>query len=77
MGQNSQSNADRSQQVDDLLDRFDDTWHRQPIPDIAEYILPAENAQNRELLIELIKIDLEYRWRARPTESIEPGAQLP
>ena len=77
MGQNPRSNARKSQQVDDLLDRFDDAWHRRQIPNIAEYLLSSEDTNNRDLLIELIKIDLEYRWRTQPNDSTASQTKLP
>jgi serine/threonine protein kinase len=77
MGENLQFNSEQLQQVDDLLDRFDDSWHRQQIPNIAEFLFSGEDANNLLLLIELIKIDLEYRWRTQATVSMAPQTQLP
>ena len=51
-------------QLDSIADRFDADWReRETPPPLAEY-LPAEPAELRRItLVELIKIDLEYRWK--------------
>lgn len=40
---------------------FSEAWAAGSPPDLSAY-LPGEPAQRRTILIELIKIDLEYRW---------------
>jgi eukaryotic-like serine/threonine-protein kinase len=45
----------------DAVGRFVDAWASGEVPDIAGY-LPAEGGMRRMLLVELIKVDLEYRW---------------
>lgn len=49
-------------ELDELLDRFELAWHEDDAPQIEEF-LPAGHPDRRALLDELIKIDLEYRWR--------------
>jgi serine/threonine-protein kinase len=56
-----------------LLDRFDGAWRGQTPPRIDEFLPPAPGgagagaaALRRDRLEELIKIDLEYRWRLAP-----------
>ncbi len=50
---------------EDLLDRFEEAWSERPPADLAGFVAgeasdaPLEGA----LLEELVKIDLEYRWR--------------
>jgi tetratricopeptide (TPR) repeat protein/tRNA A-37 threonylcarbamoyl transferase component Bud32 len=46
----------------DTLDRFDAAWRNGEEPYIADY-LPADFPERRQVLVELVKIDLEYRWR--------------
>ncbi|WP_433713967.1 serine/threonine-protein kinase [Nocardia sp. CA-084685] len=41
--------------------RFSESWASGSPPDLSAY-LPCEPAERRTILIELIKIDLEYRW---------------
>src|SRR5262245_39038127 len=53
---------------EEVLYRFDQAWLSGVAPRIDEF-LPAEGAARRELLEELVKIDLECRWRlAAPGE---------
>ncbi|MEX2188420.1 MAG: serine/threonine-protein kinase [Pirellulales bacterium] len=53
------------------VDRFDLAWRSGPPPRIADFLPaatddPRECADRRALLVELIKVDMEYRWRPRP-----------
>jgi Protein kinase domain len=48
--------------LDRLVDRFESAWQSGAPPDIEEF-LQAGRAVARPLLHELVKIDLEYRWR--------------
>ena len=52
-------------ELDRQVDRFESAWQGRTPPEI-EAFLPAGRAA-RPLLYELIKIDLEYRWR-RPKQ---------
>lgn len=52
--------------TDKLLDRFEDAWQSGEIPDIGQFLAeasdePQESRQGRS--VELVAIDLEYRWR--------------
>lgn len=73
---NQHPDSDELTAIDNALDRFDAAWHRGETPVIDDFLLPAEHAQSAQLLVELIKIDLEYRWQL-PTharrEDCEPG----
>lgn len=44
-----------------VVARFSDAWGSGCPPDLSAF-LPREPAERRSILIELIKIDLEYRW---------------
>ncbi len=46
-----------------LLDRFEQAWQGGAPPSIKDF-LPAGRPGRRRALYELIKIDLEYRWRS-------------
>lgn len=48
------------------LDDFDAAWNSESVPSIDDYLLAATEANQREMLVELVMIDLEYRWR--PTQ---------
>ena len=50
--------------LDRLYEQFEAAWNRGPFPEITDF-LPAESQPERQTaLLELIRIDLEYRWRA-------------
>jgi non-specific serine/threonine protein kinase len=64
-----------AQQSEDLLERFDAAWQERRIPQIEAFLEmarrdsgAADEVQRRSLLEELIKIDLEYRWRRRKSK---------
>jgi serine/threonine protein kinase len=61
--------------LDRILDRFEEAWRGGTPPRLEEYV-PSEVNARREVLPELIKIDLEYRWcKARmPGQTVIPGA---
>src|SRR5262245_52152073 len=55
---------------DDAVERFEAAWQSGVWPAIAAFLppaqpgrVPADDAACRALFHELIKIDLEYRWR--------------
>jgi serine/threonine protein kinase len=54
--------------VETVLNRFDQAWRAGTPPTINEFLPSASamtSAARRELLEELVKIDLEYRWRSQ------------
>jgi hypothetical protein len=57
-------------ELDRLVDRFESAWQSGTPPEI-EAFLPAGPADTPSFLHELVKIDLEYRWR-RPEQGA-PG----
>ncbi|HIQ21523.1 MAG TPA: serine/threonine-protein kinase PknK [Planctomycetes bacterium] len=64
--------------IDEVCDRFEAAWKQGLEPEIETYLVGVETGQTpvsrRQLLIELITLDLEYRWMtaaqrgARPTD---------
>jgi serine/threonine protein kinase len=58
--------------VDRLLTQFDRAWRHGSPPLIAEYLRQAPAAVQADLLIELIHLDLEYRWRPFRGEKPRP-----
>ena len=58
------------------LDHFEEAWQASPFPAIASFLDGVDAELRRALLIELIKIDLDQRWRCK---SAPPGgdAALP
>src|SRR5690242_11013645 len=58
------------QEVEDTLERFDAAWQDGRKPLIQHYLPPDDPTGSqahlrRRLLDELIKVDMEYRWRRR------------
>lgn len=61
--------------MEECLDRFDEAWHAGEPPSLAE-AAAADGAVLPPLVTELIKIDLEHRWRrARVQASSTAGSQ--
>jgi serine/threonine protein kinase/tetratricopeptide (TPR) repeat protein len=48
----------------DILYRFEEVWEQGQWPTIEDYLLPAEDPARLPLLIDLIHVDLERRFRA-------------
>jgi serine/threonine protein kinase/WD40 repeat protein len=56
----------------DVLDRFEEAWQQGTAPRLDQFLpalLPGADKTRRALLMELVPIDLEYRWR-------RPGAEI-
>ncbi len=51
---------------DESIDRFEETWSRGEPPRLDAFLLPQDHPEFARTLKELIKIDLEYRWRRVP-----------
>ena len=68
----------RSLYLDTVCDRFKAAWQCGRRPKIDEFLPETAKANalaDRELLIELVRIDLEYRWLAgSPSHSASDGA---
>jgi serine/threonine protein kinase/predicted ATPase len=62
--------SQREQDLDSALERFEAAWRGARPPEIEDFLAPAGSPQaialRREFLEELLKIDLEYRWRRPP-----------
>jgi tetratricopeptide (TPR) repeat protein len=63
--------------LDSLLDAFEDAWQRGEAPSLDGFLPPPEAETRRALLEELVKIDLEYRWRPQHSHAAaSPEATL-
>lgn len=49
--------------IDRVADCFEAAWANRAAPDLAPFVAEAAGARRAELLKELVKIDLEHRWR--------------
>jgi tetratricopeptide (TPR) repeat protein len=57
-------------EIEGLLERFEVAWHGGTVPDLRAFVpgvltdgQPLTGSVRRALLCELVKVDLEYRWR--------------
>ena len=65
------ASADSGQLLDDLLNRFDETWQQHWAPSIEEFLPAQDEAHYDALLVEMIMIDLEYRWRGAKAQAAQ------
>ncbi|MFO0876195.1 MAG: serine/threonine-protein kinase [Gemmataceae bacterium] len=47
-----------------LLERFDRAWQQHGYPDLTSYLPGHDDPARRSTLLDLIRIDLEYRWKS-------------
>src|SRR5438309_921853 len=66
----NQPPPEESRQLERFVDDFEEAWQNGTAPPIEQFLSPitadtsqADHTARRELLEELVKIDLEYRWR--------------
>lgn len=50
--------------VDQVADRFEAAWKAGAAPNIADFLAGEADGRRRQLVRELVKIDLEWRWQA-------------
>src|SRR5262245_22698378 len=63
--------------IEEVLFQFDQAWGKGAAPAIEEFLqsAPAADTGGRRLLLEeLVKIDLEYRWRQASSPKITAAA---
>jgi serine/threonine protein kinase len=46
------------------VEQFEDAWQRQAAPDIAVFLPAPSHPGRRSMLLELIAVDLDHRWRS-------------
>jgi WD40 repeat protein/tRNA A-37 threonylcarbamoyl transferase component Bud32 len=66
--------------IDGVADRFEAAWAAGAPPDLAPFVAGAGGARRHELLKELVKIDLEHRWRGgdrrKPEDYLDDWPEL-
>ena len=70
---------DKTQVLEARLERFELAWQSDSLPEISEFLAAAPESLRGELLVELVKIDLEFRWRrfGRSAEASQLESSLP
>ncbi|HEV3003985.1 MAG TPA: protein kinase [Pirellulales bacterium] len=51
------------EKIDEVADEFEAAWKTGTRPSLVPFLSGSAGAPRRALLVELVKIDLEYRWR--------------
>jgi eukaryotic-like serine/threonine-protein kinase len=57
--------------VDERADAFEAAWRRGPRPALAPFLGDEQGGRRLALLAELVRIDLEYRWKAGDAAGLE------
>ena len=70
-------NQDAVQSIDELVEQFELHWQSGRPEEIRQILAPVSDpALRRQALLELIAVDLEYRWRAANDSSAAGGQSL-
>ena len=51
--------------VDGAVQRLEKAWQSVPTAPLSQFVPPPEDPQREQVLVTLIKVDQEYRWRPR------------
>ena len=57
--------------IDDATERLEESWKRGNSTDLAEYVPAAKHPHRIAALIELVKVDQEYRWESGDHKLLE------
>jgi serine/threonine protein kinase len=63
--------ADQWDKLQDLADRFEEACKNGPVQDLAQFLPAKEDPLRATALVELIKADLEIRWRRKEGLTLE------
>ncbi len=64
---------------EDQVDVFERAWNKKPAPDLRaffESLTPPNHQLGKQLLLELVKLDLEYRWSSGKQTATHAGPKL-
>src|SRR5262249_61932717 len=71
-------------EIEELLERFEVAWRGGTTPDLQAFLpdalpdgRPLSASVREGLLCELVKLDLEHRWRGAPVPAPSPAAASP
>ena len=62
---------DRFQQLDDYVEAYEAARESGAHLDVADFVPPADHPQWSETIVELVRVDLEYRWTSGHGRSVE------
>ena len=57
--------------ADEAVQRLEDQWQHTPAPDLTQFVPAPSDPLRERVLLELIKVDQEYRWQAGEQRRIE------
>ena len=57
--------------LDAIVDRFEESWRTNGDADIDDYLPPPDCPNYPEILLELIRLDLEIRWKKGEQPRVE------
>src|SRR2546429_9325049 len=63
--------ADQWDKLQDLADRFEEACKNGPVQDLAQFLPTKEDSLRVTALMELVKADLEIRWRRKEGKPLE------
>jgi serine/threonine protein kinase len=49
--------------LESVVQRLEEAWHAGTAPELGELLAPVPAAERRQVAIECIKVDMEFRWR--------------
>ena len=58
-------------ELDEFVEAFELAWIADAVPEITDFLPPAEHPQFRETLLELVRVDLELRWQHGCAKTID------
>lgn len=59
------------QEVDEFIEAFELAWTADAVPEIKEFLPDTDHPQFRKTLLELVRVDLEFRWKHGCAKSLE------
>ncbi len=64
---NGEGSEQESNLLESVYEKFESAWVETPYPNLRRYLTDHDEQSRKRLLIELIQIDMERRWRATET----------
>jgi len=58
-------------QLSQAISAFESAWAQSPFPELAQFVPLESDPQREAILVELVKVDQEFRWRAGQPRLLE------